>query len=422
MSLRTYDLIYQKDIQRLIKWIFLIVGLLIGMQMPLAGQSRQDLESKRKKLLREIEATNAQLSQTRKDKAAALDRYFTLQRQIKKRQQLIRTLRTELALVVMSIERTNEVIESLNKDVTELKEEFTQTQRAAYRSRINHSSLAFLFAADNFNDLFLRWQYIRQYNSFRKQQASLIIRTQETLIGKAEQLETRKKEKEMLILSQEQQQQMLSKELIDKDLLLSLLKTSESKLAEELEIQQKAHTALNTAIESVIRKEMAEQRKASRDANSLTATANKEEKKKSVSMNRALSGNFASLKGNLPWPVRSGKITRKFGKQAHPTIPTIQITNNGIDILSESRARVFAIYDGKVVGTQYIPGNQNMIIIQHGNYYTVYSSLEEIFVNRGDQVKSGQSIGRLSKQKPEVHFEVWKEKKRMNPILWVKPL
>lgn len=390
--------------------------------MPLASQSRQDLESKRKQLLREIEATSAQLSQTRKDKAAALDRYFTLQRQIKKRQQLISTLRAELSLVDTSINRTNEVIESLNEDVTELKEEYTQTQRAAYRSRINNSSLAFLFAAENFNDLFLRWQYIRQYNSFRKQQARLIIQTQEALIGKAEQLEKRKEEKEVLIVSQEQQQQMLSKELTDKDLLLSSLKTSESKLAGELEIQQKAHTNLNSAIESIIRKEMAEQRKASRDANSLTATANKEEKKKSVSLNRALSGSFASLKGNLPWPVKSGKITRKFGKQAHPTIQTIQITNNGIDILSESRARVFAIYDGKVVGTQYIPGNQNMIIIQHGNYYTVYSNLEEIFVNRGDQIKSDQAIGRLSKQKPEVHFEVWKEKKRMNPTLWVKPL
>ena len=112
----------------------MIVGLLMGIQMSLAGQSRQDLESKRKKLLREIEATSAQLSQTRKDKAAALDRYFTLQRQIKKRQQLIHTLRTELSLVIISIDRTNEVIESLNKDVTKLKEEYTQTHRAAYRS------------------------------------------------------------------------------------------------------------------------------------------------------------------------------------------------------------------------------------------------------------------------------------------------
>ena len=79
---------YLKDIQGLSKWICLIFGLLIGVQITSFGQSRLDLENKRKQLLREIEATSAELSQTRKDKAAALDRYFTLQRQIKKRRQL----------------------------------------------------------------------------------------------------------------------------------------------------------------------------------------------------------------------------------------------------------------------------------------------------------------------------------------------
>ncbi|MCI5080832.1 MAG: peptidoglycan DD-metalloendopeptidase family protein [Saprospiraceae bacterium] len=413
---------YQVDIQDWINTICLVAILLVVGFGSAQAQNRQELESKRKQLLREIEETTTRLSQTRKDKAAALDRYFTLKKQIKNRQQLIITLRAELDFAEASIQRANEVVDALEQDVVDLKQEYANTLRSAYRSSINKSSLAFLFAAEDFNDLFLRWQYIRQYNEYRQRQARLIIETQEMLIGKAEQLAERKIEKEQLLISQEEQQIILNKELADKDQLLSKLKVSESKLAANLEDQQEAHAALNATIERIIREEMAEQRRASRNASSLTASTEKEEAVKNVATDRRLSVSFENLKGALPWPVKSGKIIKKYGRQPHPNIQTIQITNNGIDIESEARARVFAIYDGKVVGLRYIPGYQNTVILQHGTYYSVYSNLEEVFVGRGDEVNADQALGRLSKDKPEVHFEVWKEKQRMNPTLWVKPL
>lgn len=422
MSPSRYDLKYQVDIQDWINTICLVAILLAVGFGSAQAQNRQELESKRKQLLREIEETTTRLSQTRKDKAAALDRYFTLKKQIKNRQQLIITLRAELDFAEASIQRANEVVDALEQDVVDLKQEYANTLRSAYRSSINKSSLAFLFAAEDFNDLFLRWQYIRQYNEYRQRQARLIIETQEMLIGKAEQLAERKIEKEQLLISQEEQQIILNKELADKDQLLSKLKVSESKLAANLEDQQEAHAALNATIERIIREEMAEQRRASRNASSLTASTEKEEAVKNVATDRRLSVSFENLKGALPWPVKSGKIIKKYGRQPHPNIQTIQITNNGIDIESEARARVFAIYDGKVVGLRYIPGYQNTVILQHGTYYSVYSNLEEVFVGRGDEVNADQALGRLSKDKPEVHFEVWKEKQRMNPTLWVKPL
>ena len=388
----------------------------------LTAQSRQELENKRRLLLKEIEETSGLLSKTRKDKAAALDRYFVLKNQIKKRQQLVQTLRAEISFADTSISRANEVIEALNKDVSELKQEYTNTLRAAYRSKVNYSSLSFLFAADNLNDLFLRWQYLRQYNRYRQRQAQLIMETQEMLIAKADQLEKKKAEKKQLLVDQEKQQTLLNRELEDKNRLLASLKTSESKLAANLETQQQAHEDLNRTIERIIRNEMAEQRKASRSSKALASSEDRKKIDRNLKVDKKLSGTFESRKGSLPWPVKSGKITKRFGKQPHPSIQTIQITNNGIDILSKERARVFAIFEGKVVGTQFIPGYQNTVIIQHGTFYTVYSNLEELFVGRGDAVKADQAIGRLGKEKPEVHFEIWREKKRMNPTAWVKPL
>ena len=125
----------------------------------------------------------------------------------------------------------------------------------------------------------------------------------------------------------------------------------------------------------------------------------------------------------MTWPVKNGLITRHFGKQSHPIHKQVQITNNGIDIRATADNLVAAIFDGQVAGTQYVPGYQNTLIIQHGNYYSVYSNLEKVNVKKGDKVESGQLIGLVGKNSQngtlEVHLEIWKGKQRMNPAVWL---
>ena len=361
----------------------------------------------------EIRETEAMLKETKKTKAATLDQYLALQNQIRKRQQLINTLHEEVDYANASIHRANEVLAALSNDVARLKEEYANIIRTAYRHKINNSFLLFLFSADSFNDAFRRWQYIRQYDRYRKKQARLIIQTQEMLSRKAQQLEKALAEKEQLLASQENQQLLLNRELKDKNRILKELKTSEGRLIAELDEQQKAHDALNNAIEKVIREEMARKRREAREAAPFANGTNVPDD------NIPLSNSFKGNQGRLPWPVRNGAITRRFGKQPHPQIRSVQITNNGIDIRTDEQANVYAVFEGKIAGTQFIPGYKNTVIIQHGRYYTVYSNLEEAFVTRGDVVSTGEPIGKLGKDKPEVHFEVWLEKKRLNPVDWV---
>lgn len=388
--------------------------LFLTVLTPLCGQNRKELENKRKKLIEDIQQTTNKLQETQKSKAAAFDRYLTLQRQIGKRQQLIETLQEEIAVTDESINRTNEVVDALAQDIERLRSDYATMLRAAYRQRANQSQLIFLFSANSINQVFRRWQYLRQYNRYRQKQAKLILETQTTLKAKAEQLTLRQQEKKVLLSSEKSQQLLLDRELDDKNKLVRSLKRNESRLSAELERQQRAHQKLNGAIESIIREEMARKRKATRSAEKAETPASANAKIETD----PTSISFQQNKGRLPWPVQ-GEVVRNFGVQAHPTLKGIEITNNGIDIQSAGQAEVQAIFEGKVAGTQFIPGYQNLVILQHGNYYTVYSNLEEVYVRRGEQVALGQTIGQLSKSKNELHFELWRDKQHQNPLSWL---
>lgn len=375
------------------------------------GQSRKELEDKRKNLLRDIQQTNTQLKNTQKEEKATLQVFFTLQKQIRNRQQLVQNLEKEIGYAEESISRTQAVLESLEEDTRQLKQEYSQMLRMAFRHKLNQTALLFLFSAQDFNEAFRRWQYLRQYDRYRNKQARLIRETQRTLEEKTRLLSERKLEKETMLASMQQQQSHLNKELNAKNSLLTSLKASERKLASELSKQQEAHQKLNNAIESVIRQEMLAIRKKSRTSEAI-ADNNKEPETPSSSL-------FRQKKGILPFPLQGGEIVRQFGTHQHPKYKEVKTQSNGIDIRAGQNVSVRCIFEGRVAGIQYIPGYQNTLILQHGSYYTVYSNLNEIFVKRGDSVTSGQEIGRVSREKPELHFELWREKNRLNPEDWL---
>ena len=385
--------------------------LLVLVLPPSWGQSRKDLEDKRKNLLRDIQQTNTQLKNTQKEEKATLHVFLTLQNQIRNRQQLVQNLEKEIGYAEESMTRTQSVLESLEEDTRQLKEEYSRMLRMAFRHKLNQTTLLFLFSAQNFNEAFRRWQYLRQYDRYRNKQARLIRETQRTLEEKTRLLAERKQEKEAMLAAMQQQQTHLKKELNEKNSLLNTLKASERKLAAELSKQQEAHQKLNYAIEAVIKQEMLAIRKKAR-----TPEAIADNKRESEAPSRSL---FRQKKGALPSPLQGGEIVRQFGTHQHPKYKEVKTQSNGIDIRAGQNVSVRCVFEGRVVGIQFIPGYQNTLILQHGEYYSVYSNLNEIFVKRGDSVSAGQEIGRVSREKPELHFELWREKNRLNPEDWL---
>ena len=397
-----------------IKRLAALLLLALATTLTLWGQNnRTELETKRKRLIEEINQTSNLLQQAQQDKKAALDRYFALENQIAKRRQLIQTLQSEIVSADTAIIQAQQVRLSLEEDLARLRQEYASALRHALRHYMGSSFAMFLFSAKDFNDAFRRWQYIRQYYRYRHRQAQRILDGQQALARKALLLEQEKTEKTQLLAAQKQQQTTLNTELADKDRLVKQLRQGEEKLVIELNRQQRAHQELNRAIEEIIRNEVNRKKKEARSPEALTAAKEKN------AAEAGATADFAQRKGKMPWPVNKGYITRQFGAQPHPTLEGIKIKNNGIDIRTDKAAEVYAVFEGTVVGKKFVTGYQNTLLIQHGQYYTVYSNLAEVLVEPGAIVTAKQIIGRLSSEKPEVHFEVWHEKEHLNPVLWV---
>jgi septal ring factor EnvC (AmiA/AmiB activator) len=384
-------------------FIFLLI-------QPTFGQSRKELEERRKDLLKNIEQTTKALQQTREDKEKSLQHYLNLQSQVLNREQLLGNLNNEIANTELRIDRTKTVLSALQSDIERLQMEYREMVRAALRNKMNRNSEAFLLSSESVNQFFKRFILLKQYESYRRRQVSSIFATQATLKNKTNQLSATLAEKETILRSIKGQKEQLGAELKVKNNLLVSLKENEKMLATSLEDQLRQRLKLDQSIERVIRSEM--------EALSKRNAAAPKSAKKTMPLKNL--SDFQQAKGNLPWPVEDGQIIRSFGTQQHPDFKDVQTVNNGIDILATPKAPVKVVFPGKVVGTQVVPGFQYTVIVQHDNFYTVYANMEHILVKRGDIVGVNQSIGSLGDEKPEIHFELWKEKQRLNPSDWIQ--
>ena len=426
------------------KGVFLSLSIFLFAFSLNAQTKRSELEVKRQQLLKQIETTTHQLNQTKETRAAARDRLEALQGHIENREALINNLHEEIDDTESIIDRTEDVLESLDSDIKRLKTEYVLTMRKAYKMKVPNNSMLFLLSSNSFSDAYKRWQYFRQYDKFRKRQAQLIVETQKSLVAKNQLLSYKKAQKILLASTNEQQKQLLSKEQQDKDKLLDELKDEERRLANDLKSQEKQNAKLNSAIEKIIYAEIESKRRAAEErvrksreeAERLSRERNKERKKQDKdafaekpkaevvitesSENLALSSDFRSNKGSLP-PPAVGIIIRSFGRQQ--VLDKVTAVNNGIDIRTQANADVKAVFNGSVSVVSSLPGLGYVVLIQHGNYYSVYSNLSSAWVKKGDVVTTRQTIGKAGintvSNESEVHFEIWLEKTHLNPTSWI---
>jgi len=405
-------------------YALLLLILFFSSSASLLAQDATKLEAERKALLKDIKQTSKLLSSTRNTQATAIDEFYTIQRQIEQREKLIRTLQKETNEAAIIMEQSAMAVDSLELDIEKLKIEYSAMIRQAFRSKVSHNEWVFLFSAESFNQALKRWRYIQQYDEYRKKQVHLILETQTALKAQIRALETNKNKQEQLILSEEAQRSEMEAALAYKGKILSQLKKDEYQISGLLRQQKRAHERLNQAVESVIVANIGEQEDKDEMATAKTKTNTNVTPTKNISAD--VSYQFTINKGKLTWPIQNGIITRYFGDQAHPIHKKIRINNNGIDIRARSDRTVFSLFEGIVTAIQIVPGYQNTLILQHGDYYSVYSNLQSLKVKKGDIVLAQQAIGEVGinnqKDYPELHLEIWKGKKRLNPFGWLKRL
>lgn len=136
--------------------------------------------------------------------------------------------------------------------------------------------------------------------------------------------------------------------------------------------------------------------------------------------------NFGNCKGRLPFPVEGRyTIVKRFGRQKHPTLPHVETTNSGIDMQTSPGAPVRCVFDGEVSAVFRPDGYNNVVVVRHGEYMTVYANLGSITVSTGQKIKAGQSIGTVYTDANDgnrsiLHFEIRHRRAKENPELWLK--
>lgn len=393
------------------------------------AQTKEELEKKKQKLLEDIDLTNELLNKTKESKWVSLNELETIEKKITIREELISNIRTQISILNKSIDKQSKIINALDRDLKAIKKEYAKMIYYAYKNQSAYNKLLFIFAAQNFNDAYRRIKYLKRYAEYRRIQANLIIHTQKDLETKVKELEAKKKVKQELLGNETEQKSLLNQEVQEKNKVVKGLQKKEKQLLADLKEKQKKAERLNKAIEDIIRKEIEEARRKAEEAERAKAKEKGiKETPKTTGLGltpeaAALSENFANNQGKLPWPVERGVITETFGTHEHPILKGVKTSNNGVTIKTNEGTSVRAVFEGKVVSVVFNPSFQKAVIIQHGEYYSVYSNLDNVTVKSGDNVTTKQSIGNVytdeSESKTEVHLEIWKGTTKLNPSHWI---
>jgi septal ring factor EnvC (AmiA/AmiB activator) len=410
--------------------IFLALFLLFGNSV--SAQSKKELEKKKQQLHKDIEYTNKLLSQTRKNKSASLNELITLNKKITYRSELIGTIHSEIHSVDGEITYTNSQIDSILGRMDELKKHYADLLYFAYKNQGAFSKLSFIFSASDFNQAYQRLKYLQQLSAYRVHQRNLIRELTDSLRGKKTQLADVRNEKSQLLTVQQKEKKNLDKEKNQQIAVVNSLSSKEKKLKSDLKDKQKLEAKLNKLIENAIRKEIEAAQLAAKKKAQSTMTASVDKKKSPKLESKPyvlsatpetirLSNDFENNRGKLPWPVEQGFISSSYGRHSHPVWKDVVVNNSGVDINSSKGAKVRSIFEGKVTKVIVIM-NKYAVIVQHGEYFTVYSNLQDVSVKSGDMITTKQVIGTVQTDdegKSEVHLEIWKGSSKMDPEGWI---
>ncbi|MCQ2320050.1 MAG: peptidoglycan DD-metalloendopeptidase family protein [Bacteroidales bacterium] len=423
---------------------YFICLILIGLSLACYPQkSKAKLEKQITKLEQEIATANKLLKETSKNKQATLNQVNILDKKIKQREELVKAYNEQISVLDEEINKGQSNIKSLNKDLKNLRQEYAQMIVFANKNRSHYDKLVFLFSADDFNQAFRRLRYIRQFSDARKTKMDQIASTERRISGEVEASRKAREQQTALLTSEREQQAALQNEKSELNTQVQELKKREGSLQQDIKSKQQQAKKVQKAIDDIIAEEIRKANERARKEAEARAKAEAEAKKnnkgnassssasagsssKTMALTpseKTLSNNFANNKGKLPWPVEKGYVSSSYGKHASVVSDKVVVTNNGIDIAVSENSQARAVFDGMVVSVNKLTATNTVIIIRHGDYFSVYSNIETPAVKRGDNVKTKQNLGKihtnLTEGKTELHFELLKEKDRLNPESWL---
>ena len=418
-----------------------------------AQETREELEKQRAQLKKEMEQTQKQLNNNKTKTKENLVQWKLINDKVNLQNRLIDNISRDINLLDNNIYTSQREITRYNKLLDTLKEEYAKSMVYAYKNRNNYNFLSFIFSAASFNDAIKRVAYLKYYRTYREKQGENILRTQELRRQRVNELGGIKEKKKEVLQSKDKELDALASQKTEKDRIMSELKKQGKQLNTQLTAYNKQMKKVDNAINAAIKKALADARKealkkanddeakrvalAKENAKNNTSTApvppktgiastkNIESKKAPESVllnagNIALNENFIKNRGSLPWPVDRGVTILHYGRNQLPSGTVLDIT--GITVATDIGSNVKSVFDGVVSNIVFIEDMQ-VVIIQHGKYFSTYSNLSSITVQRGQNVKTGQVIGKAAANLDgigAIDFFINDERDNIDPERWLK--
>ena len=421
---------------------FRILIVVLALAFPMltfaqSGKSSAQLKKDKQKLENEIANTQKLLKKNESNQKAAVQQAALLRQQIRNHEKMITNLNSQIIQMEDEQEQNQQEIKQLEKRLAYMKADYAQVVYNAYRNRRLLDKVTFILAADDFSQMFRRMRYYAIFSRNVRQQSEQIQKTTEELTKKNEQLVELKNDKLNTLSSKEQEIKSLESDRKKKTQNAEKLKKESQKLQADLKKKQQQRKEIDAAIQRAVKAEIAkanaERSKSSKSSSgksssgTSTAASSSTSPKSSASIaltpeEKTLNASFVSNKGKLPWPVAKGAKVSDFGNYPHPDVPSVMVDNHGIDIMVESGTPVRTVFEGVVTGVMNIMGT-TVVMVRHGEYLTVYQNLASTSVKKGDKVSTKQNIGTVAKSATsntyELHFEIWKNDRYVNPNEWL---
>ncbi len=364
--------------------LFLVLSINMGIVF---GQS-----SKLVKAQKDVEDIRKMLKSLNLKTGKTVLEYQLLSKQIKYQDILLTKMTKEIDSVSKVIDENTKVRAELLKEIDRLKKEYEELILYAYKTRNTRNKTIYILSAESFNQAYRRFVYLQYLTEYLEQTTTDFNMKSDSLVFINENLKLQKLEKERLKENQTNELLKLNESKKFLDGILVNLNSQKDKLNSELKEKERIAEALRTSIKKTLKNE-------------------------TFGAKSDLSLKFEANKGKFAMPVK-GIITSYFGEHTHPVLKNVKVNNDGIEIATNVGEKVKSIHGGIVSQVLKIPGSNNAVIIKHGEYYTVYSNLSEVYVKKGENVAGGQEIGFPDSR--VLNFQIWYQNVKLDPQTWLK--
>jgi septal ring factor EnvC (AmiA/AmiB activator) len=367
------------------------------------GQSSQQekLEARKAQIQREILENKRLLESVKTKEKSATSELILQQQKIGLKQKLISTTEKQTKLLNNDMYVNQVEINRLRKDLTRLREDYAALILKSYKARSEQSRAMFLLSSQSFLQAYKRAQYMKQYASYRRAQGEEIRQKSIELGVYNQKIGVQKTAKEKLLAENQKEKQTLEQEKKEQEKIVQEIKKDKKQITAEIKKKQQETKAIDRQIDKLIREAIAAANKktavaaAKKNPGAVTPKATSDTKIVLTPESKIIADNFRANKGKLPWPVEKGAVTLGYGNQAHPVYKTLEVHNSGVEITTESGSNARAVFGGEVSRIIVISPLNKAVMIQHGDYFTIYQNLSSVSVNKGDKVSMKQSIGKI---------------------------